>query len=40
MQIPVLPNFSWVKPCVSAKHLVYVGLRDVDPGEKYAAILT
>uniref|UniRef100_A0A673CM85 Arginase n=1 Tax=Sphaeramia orbicularis TaxID=375764 RepID=A0A673CM85_9TELE len=28
---PTLPNFSWIKPCVSAKNLVYIGLRDVDP---------
>lgn len=34
LQIPVLPNFSWLKPCVSAKDLVYIGLRDVDPGEQ------
>ncbi|XP_030256801.1 arginase-1 [Sparus aurata] len=34
-KVPVLPNFSWVKPCVSAKDLVYIGLRDVDPGEHY-----
>lgn len=34
LQIPVLPNFSWIKPCVSAKDLVYIGLREVDPGEQ------
>ncbi|XP_008297336.1 arginase-1 [Stegastes partitus] len=34
-KVPVLPNFSWVKPCVSAKDLVYIGLRDVDPAEHY-----
>ncbi|XP_071318239.1 arginase-1 isoform X2 [Trachinotus anak] len=34
-KIPVLPNFSWIKPCVSAKNLVYIGLRDVDPEEHY-----
>ncbi|KAM6898146.1 arginase-1 [Lycodopsis pacificus] len=34
-KIPVLPNFSWMKPCVWAKDLVYVGLRDVDPAEHY-----
>ncbi|XP_068585427.1 arginase-1-like [Cebidichthys violaceus] len=34
-KIPVLPNFSWIKPCVWAKDLVYVGLRDVDPAEHY-----
>jgi arginase len=31
--MPELPGFSWVKPFLSAKDLVYIGLRDVDPGE-------
>ncbi|XP_058476602.1 arginase-1 [Solea solea] len=34
-KIPVLPNFSWIKACVSAKDVVYVGLRDVDPEEHF-----
>ncbi|XP_072312222.1 arginase-1-like [Eucyclogobius newberryi] len=34
-KIPLLPNFSWVTPCLWAKHLVYIGLRDVDPGEHF-----
>lgn len=34
LQIPILPNFSWIRPCVSAKDLVYIGLRDMDPGEQ------
>ncbi|XP_074484704.1 arginase-1-like [Sebastes fasciatus] len=34
-KIPVLPNFSWIKSCVSARDLVYIGLRDVDPAEHY-----
>ncbi|CAK6983012.1 arginase-1 [Scomber scombrus] len=34
-KIPALPNFSWIKPCVSARDLVYIGLRDVDPEEHY-----
>lgn len=34
-QVPVLPNFSWITPCVSAKDLVYIGLRDLDPAEQY-----
>ncbi|XP_076123130.1 arginase-1 [Alosa pseudoharengus] len=34
-KIPALPSFSWLKPCVRAKDLVYIGLRDVDPGEHY-----
>ncbi|XP_037097245.1 arginase-2, mitochondrial [Syngnathus acus] len=28
-----LPGFSWVKPVLSCRDLVYIGLRDVDPGE-------
>ncbi|KAJ1153572.1 hypothetical protein NDU88_006331 [Pleurodeles waltl] len=32
-QMPDVPGFSWVKPCLSAKDIVYIGLRDVDPGE-------
>lgn len=34
-KIPVMPSFSWLKPCVSAKDIVYIGLRDVDPEEHY-----
>ncbi|XP_027459057.1 arginase-1 isoform X3 [Zalophus californianus] len=33
-KIPDLPGFSWVTPCISAKDIVYIGLRDVDPGEQ------
>ncbi|XP_038670583.1 arginase-1-like [Scyliorhinus canicula] len=33
-EIPAIPGFSWLEPCLSAKDIVYVGLRDVDPGEK------
>ncbi|XP_005389258.1 PREDICTED: arginase-1 isoform X1 [Chinchilla lanigera] len=32
-KIPEVPGFSWVTPCLSAKDIVYIGLRDVDPGE-------
>lgn len=32
-QMPDVPGFSWVKPCLAAKDIVYIGLRDVDPGE-------
>ncbi|KAM5165578.1 arginase-1 [Mantella aurantiaca] len=32
-KVPDIPGFSWVKPCLSAKDIVYIGLRDVDPGE-------
>ncbi|MED6241183.1 argininosuccinate synthetase [Ataeniobius toweri] len=34
-KVPVLPNFSWMKPCLSSQDLVYIGLRDVDPAEHY-----
>ncbi|KAM9773247.1 arginase-1 isoform X1 [Syngnathus typhle] len=34
-KIPILPNFSWMSSCVSAKHFVYIGLRDLDPEEHY-----
>ncbi|KAB5555246.1 hypothetical protein PHYPO_G00031290 [Pangasianodon hypophthalmus] len=34
-KIPVMPNFSWIKPCIAAKDVVYIGLRDVDPEEHY-----
>lgn len=29
-----IPEFSWVKPLLKAERLVYIGLRDVDAGEK------
>jgi arginase len=29
-----VPEFSWVKPLLKAERLVYIGLRDVDAGEK------
>ncbi|XP_077394680.1 arginase-2, mitochondrial [Festucalex cinctus] len=32
-KVPDLPGFSWVKPFLSCRDLVYIGLRDVDPGE-------
>ncbi len=28
------PEFSWVKPILKANSIVYIGLRDIDPGEK------
>ncbi|XP_069118522.1 arginase-1-like [Argopecten irradians] len=32
--MPELPGLEYVKPCISAKNLAYIGLRDVDPGER------
>ncbi|XP_062859269.1 arginase-1 [Trichomycterus rosablanca] len=34
-KIPVMPNFSWIKPRIAAEDLVYIGLRDVDPEEHF-----
>lgn len=34
-KMPDVPGFSWVTPCLSAKDIVYIGLRDVDPAEHY-----
>ncbi|XP_060919636.1 arginase-2, mitochondrial [Labrus mixtus] len=34
-KIPDLPGFSWTKPFLSSRDLVYIGLRDVDPGEHH-----
>ncbi|KAM6960897.1 arginase-2, mitochondrial [Aplochiton taeniatus] len=28
-----IPGFSWAKPFLASRDLVYIGLRDVDPGE-------
>lgn len=28
-----IPGFSWMKPFLASRDLVYIGLRDVDPGE-------
>lgn len=32
-KMPDIPGFSWTKPFLSSSDLVYIGLRDVDPGE-------
>ncbi|CAJ1074762.1 arginase-2%2C mitochondrial [Xyrichtys novacula] len=32
-KMPDIPGFSWTKPFLSSRDLVYIGLRDVDPGE-------
>uniref|UniRef100_A0A8D0BS03 Arginase n=1 Tax=Salvator merianae TaxID=96440 RepID=A0A8D0BS03_SALMN len=34
-KVPLLPGFSWLKPCISRSDIVYIGLRDVDPAEHY-----
>uniref|UniRef100_A0A7N6BEY7 Arginase n=1 Tax=Anabas testudineus TaxID=64144 RepID=A0A7N6BEY7_ANATE len=32
-KMPAIPGFSWTKPFLTSRDLVYIGLRDVDPGE-------
>ncbi|XP_059167552.1 arginase-1-like [Physella acuta] len=32
--VPKIEAFDWVKPCISSRDLVYIALRDVDPGER------
>ncbi|KAK1160462.1 arginase, non-hepatic 1-like [Acipenser oxyrinchus oxyrinchus] len=32
-KVPAIPGFSWVMPGLSSSDIVYIGLRDVDPGE-------
>uniref|UniRef100_A0A9L0R028 Arginase n=1 Tax=Equus caballus TaxID=9796 RepID=A0A9L0R028_HORSE len=34
-EVPQLPGFSWIKPCISSPSIVYIGLRDVDPAEHF-----
>ncbi|CAL1575429.1 unnamed protein product [Knipowitschia caucasica] len=34
-KVPPLPGLSWLTPCLWAKNLLYIGLRDVDPGEHF-----
>lgn len=32
--VPKLPGFENIKPCISAKNIAWIGLRDVDKGER------
>ncbi|XP_063803877.1 arginase-2, mitochondrial isoform X3 [Pseudophryne corroboree] len=32
--VPLIPGFSWIKPCISTSDIVYIGLRDLDPAEQ------
>lgn len=34
-KMPDIPGFSWMKPFLCSRDLVYIGLRDVDPGEHH-----
>lgn len=29
-----IPEFDWIKPVLKAERLVYIGLRDIDAGER------
>ncbi len=29
-----IPSFEWFKPCLNPEDIVYIGLRDLDPGER------
>jgi arginase len=29
-----VPGFDWLRPCLTSDRIVFIGLRDVDPGEK------
>lgn len=33
-QVIDIPGFSWTKPILTSRDLVYIGLRDVDAGEQ------
>lgn len=32
--MPQVPGFEWIQPCLHAKNLAYIGIRDLDPAEK------
>lgn len=34
-KVPLIPGFSWIKPCLSTSDIVYIGLRDLDPAEQF-----
>lgn len=33
-----LDAFKWLEPCLKADRIVYIGLRDVDAGEKKVCV--
>ncbi|XP_002739242.1 arginase-1-like [Saccoglossus kowalevskii] len=33
--VPVLPGFEWMNTCIHAKDIAFIGVRDIDPGERY-----
>ncbi|XP_072284369.1 arginase-2, mitochondrial isoform X3 [Pyxicephalus adspersus] len=34
-KVPLIPGFSWIKPCISSLDIVYIGLRDLDAAEQF-----
>nr|XP_032656662.1 arginase-1 isoform X3 [Chelonoidis abingdonii] len=34
LKVSGVPGFEWLKPCLSAEDIVYIGLRDVDDAEQ------
>ncbi|XP_077321161.1 arginase-2, mitochondrial isoform X1 [Lithobates pipiens] len=34
-KVPLIPGFSWLKPCISTLDIVYIGLRDLDSAEQF-----
>ncbi len=32
--LPYVPGFDWCTPCIDASNIAYIGLRDIDPGER------
>jgi len=33
--VPRVQSFEWLKPCLHAKDIAFIGLRDIDPAERY-----
>lgn len=33
--VPKVAGFEWLKSCINAKDITYIGLRDIDPAERY-----
>lgn len=29
-----IPEFGWIEPCLKRERIVYIGLRDIDEGER------
>ncbi|XP_077994491.1 arginase, hepatic-like [Glandiceps talaboti] len=33
--VPEMPCFEWIDTCISAKDIAYIGVRDIDAGERF-----